>query len=371
MSSFIGNILKNTKSVDKGFYNEAALNKIKNSETVVIWGVGVTAETAFRYYTNEGVKITCFADNNKERDNELYQGLPVNHSDKFFELYKSACIIIAANKNASIDIENQLRSRGYNDIIVYDINLVWSLSDAGTNRKIFEQNAEPIDFVYNLLADEKSKHVFSNLLKYRLNFDDRLPEEVYDERAYFDNDVVKSFQGTFLDCGAFDGDTLQKMLKWDKGSYDKYYAFEPDEKNYTLLEKYCEPLENVYTENMGIWSKKETLFFTNSGTMTSTVNNGGQIQIDVDSIDNMFRDDEVNFIKMDIEGSEIEALMGSKNTISKCKPILAISNYHKPDHLWEVPIVINRLNSDYKVLMRHHSRSWAMDSVCYAVNRVN
>ena len=69
---------------------------------------------------------------------------------------------------------------------------------------------------------------------------------------------------------------------------------------------------------------------------------------------------------MDIEGAEIEAIKGARNTISKHKPDLAISVYHKIEHLWEIPLLIKSLKSNYKFYLRSHEH-FNQETVLYAV----
>lgn len=61
----------------------------------------------------------------------------------------------------------------------------------------------------------------------------------------------------------------------------------------------------------------------------------------------------IDFIKMDIEGSELEALKGAKQTITQHKPKLAISIYHQLQDFWEIPQWIDSLNLDYTFRLRH------------------
>ena len=68
---------------------------------------------------------------------------------------------------------------------------------------------------------------------------------------------------------------------------------------------------------------------------------------------------------MDIEGSEIKALEGAKNTISKYKPNLAICIYHKTDDLWKIPDLIHKMVPEYQLYIRHHSCIF-YDTVLYA-----
>ena len=74
--------------------------------------------------------------------------------------------------------------------------------------------------------------------------------------------------------------------------------------------------------------------------------------INVVSIDEVIINKDVNFVKMDIEGAEVEALNGAKELISKYEPILAISAYHKYDDLWTILETINSFNVEYKYFMR-------------------
>ena len=76
----------------------------------------------------------------------------------------------------------------------------------------------------------------------------------------------------------------------------------------------------------------------------------------------------VDFIKMDIEKAEMSALSGAERIIKEFKPRLAISVYHKPEDLWQIPLKLKALNPAYELHFGHHSPIlW--ESVVYAVNR--
>ena len=76
----------------------------------------------------------------------------------------------------------------------------------------------------------------------------------------------------------------------------------------------------------------------------------------------------VDFIKMDIEGAEMDAIDGAAKIIQEFKPRLAISAYHKPEDLWEIPIKLKSLNPSYELYFGHHSPA-CFESVFYAVQR--
>ena len=76
--------------------------------------------------------------------------------------------------------------------------------------------------------------------------------------------------------------------------------------------------------------------------------------------------DLVTFIKMDIEGAELEALKGSREILKRYRPRLAISLYHKKEDLEEIPVYIKELVSEYKLYIRHYSNA-GVETVLYAV----
>jgi FkbM family methyltransferase len=148
-----------------------------------------------------------------------------------------------------------------------------------------------------------------------------------------------------------------------------------DKDNLSVLKRKFRSNGNIVLIPKGLWEDNRKLFFVSSeNTMNSfIVENLEEVKgkkvsyIEVVSIDEFFKSegDFPDFIKMDIEGSEIEALKGARDTISIQAPRLAISIYHKASDLWEIPLLIKNLNPKYKLFIGHHSFFWA-ESVVYA-----
>ena len=114
-----------------------------------------------------------------------------------------------------------------------------------------------------------------------------------------------------------------------------------------------------------MWSETSQLRFSNIGSGTSRVGEAG-ILVNADSIDNQMKGKKVTFIKMDIEGAEIEALKGAENIIKTQKPKLAICIYHEYSHLYQIPLMIREMVPEYKIYIRQHSDT-AAETVVYAV----
>jgi FkbM family methyltransferase len=98
---------------------------------------------------------------------------------------------------------------------------------------------------------------------------------------------------------------------------------------------------------------------------------GGPVQVQTIAIDDFVRDyrvPKVDFIKMDIEGSEREALRGAAETIRRFKPKLAISAYHRPDDLLVLPALIKEIEPSYALYFDHYTIH-AEESVIFATPR--
>ena len=190
------------------------------------------------------------------------------------------------------------------------------------------------------------------------------------EEQYFDKGIV-SFDANgeyFVDGGAFDLKTSLILSK--KTLVKKVYAFEADLLNKEKIEDSQEknPELSVELHMQGLWDKQETLFFESGEEMESKIADNeaeGNSRIEAVSLDEAVND-KVTFIKMDIEGAELKALQGAKNTIMKQHPKLAICVYHKPEDMIDIPSYIHEIVPEYKLYMRHYA-DFQYDTVLYAV----
>jgi FkbM family methyltransferase len=137
------------------------------------------------------------------------------------------------------------------------------------------------------------------------------------------------------------------------------------------LRNYVDKLDNsdrVILFNKGVSDKTGRVFFESTGDTSARISEVGSSSIEVITIDEALQEYEfpVEFIKMDIEGAELAALHGAKETIQKYKPILAICVYHKLDDLITIPQYIKKLVPEYKLYLRHHSKC-IFETVLYAV----
>ena len=230
----------------------------------------------------------------------------------------------------------------------------------------FKENEDSFRKAYEMLSDEKSKSDYLDILRFKLSGDVKYLIKTHSEKMKLYDEVLPlSDNETIMDLGAYDGDTVREFLTVTNGKYNKIFALEPDEKNFRKLERKTEGLENLIRLNIGAWDKKETLYFAKKSGRNSRLEDGG-VPVEFDSVDNI-ADCEITFIKMDIEGAELKALEGAKNTVRKYKPKLYICAYHRNEDMFALSFKIKELYDGYKIYFRQHPYIPAWESNFYAI----
>lgn len=187
------------------------------------------------------------------------------------------------------------------------------------------------------------------------------------KNSYFDKDIIQfNDQEVFVDGGCLDFGTCQILLDKCK-TVKSIYAFEPDSNQWLSVQDAIEKsgFKNAHFIKKGLWSETTELHFTQTFGGGSSISEAGDVNIPVTSIDKAIQEP-VTFIKMDIEGSELEALKGAKRHIVEERPKLAICVYHKPEDIFEIPMYIKSLVPEYRLFMRHYS-SIEVETVLYAI----
>ncbi len=171
----------------------------------------------------------------------------------------------------------------------------------------------------------------------------------------------------FVDAGAYDGGTTLQFAEWTNRQYKKIYVMEPLREMYESIEQKIQEnhLHNVSVLERAAWDKEEVLYFKENDS-GSKVAGDGTLAVKGADIDSIVGDSPVTFIKMDIEGSELKALAGARETILRNKPRLAVCIYHKPEDILEIPLYLLELIPDYKFYIRHYCSNM-FETVLYAV----
>lgn len=244
----------------------------------------------------------------------------------------------------------------------------------------FSFDFDSVDYIIITIFDkEVAKQIKKDLCKkYRnignkiLIFKDFMREPEWpSEEQYFDKELIRlQDHECFVDAGVWDLGTsinFGKKCRCNRISDYHAFAFEPDNINYQRCEKIRmeSKLDFISLVHAGLWSENGEQYFNGMGNGSSSVSDNGYSAHMV-TLDEYPFDRKITFLKMDIEGAELQALKGGEVRIKNDKPKMAICIYHKPEDLTEIPIYIKSLVPEYKLYIRHYSNT-NCETVLYAV----
>lgn len=251
---------------------------------------------------------------------------------------------------------------------VYFFDVMGELLGNTLDRAYLEAHKAEFGAAYETLSDGLSRDTFTAFLGAKLGGSAEALAEVSRKEQYFPKDIIElSEREVFVDGGAYTGDTLLTFMRFTGGRCARCCAFEPDpataEKLKATIEK--RGLRGVAVHNKGLWSAPAVLpFAVWHGTSASAFSGGGGVEVQADTVDAAAPD--ATFIKLDIEGAELEALKGAAATIKRNRPKLAVCVYHRPGDLFEIPLFIRSLVPEYRLYLRQH-QPVACETVLYAV----
>ena len=306
-----------------------------------------------------GVNIEAYIDDNVS-SNQL-MGKEVLHS---LDSVPSDALVFVADWWYPVTAVNKLiqRNLAWVDIFTYMFFFNWMELDAPNWKgfiEFYDGHSGEFDSVMDNLADEESKDVMGRIIRFRRYHDveNMLIFRPYPVEQYFEPFLNLKPKGeSFADIGCFDGETSLQFIKRCP-EYSRIWAFEPNEVQMKVVKKALEAYENITYCSYGAWDKAETLRFDSNGGDSSRVSEEGDTIVEARRIDDIV-DGEVTFIKMDIEGSESNAIEGARQTILKYHPRLAISVYHRPCDMVVIPRQILSIRKDYKIYVRHYTESF-------------
>lgn len=266
---------------------------------------------------------------------------------------------------------NVLKAMGVNDCftkIIYAQDRKNPTKSMLYAQKYFAEHQKKTAEIASLFADDFSREVYFSVIKYRMSHNPKDVPLFSKHDQYFVKDIVPlTDKEVFIDCGAFDGDTMKDFIKATGGNYQSIVCFEPVEEFHKKLVKRGAG-KNITAICAGVYKESTTLQFNAEAGKGSSISAdaANTVSVPVRAIDDVPECKDATFIKMDVEGSELDALKGARQTILRNKPKLAICLYHKTKDYIEIPNWIHTLVPEYKLYVRHHSFS-INETVLYAI----
>jgi FkbM family methyltransferase len=234
-------------------------------------------------------------------------------------------------------------------------------------------DADAVRAAHALLGDARSRAEFVEQVRFRLTGDPTtLAHPVRGPQYLLPDLVPPTGDEVAVDCGAYDGDTLSSWLAARGPTFARYIALEPDPASRARLVQLVGDLpagiaERVTVLPWAVASAAGTAQFATTGTAASALGGDGGTVVECRRLDDVLRDGPPpTFVKMDIEGAELDALAGGPEVLTATGPRLAVSAYHVQDHLWRLPLAVHELVPGHRLALRpHNEEGW--DLVLYAV----
>lgn len=292
------------------------------------------------------------------KDDDSFNGLPVIRSNN---LPKNSLVVIVALMRP-LTLHNKLKNLGIDHI--HYISLL-RFSKLNLSQPWFWEGFDHdfrgfkkfYQFFDEALSDQQSIDTYYNLINFRLTGNIKFLEGFSDlqDNQYFEPFLKFNDGDSFVDIGGFDGKTAIAYSEINK-NFSFIYFFEPENNNMKIAKKTCHNLANVVYLPYGVSDKNQTLGIKVGGSTSKVVSRGqGDYDVELRKLDDVMGGHKVNFIKMDIEGAEISALIGAEQIIKNQKPQLAICVYHHGSDIRRIYQLVKTFNPDYRCYLRHYT----------------
>lgn len=334
---------------------------LKNAQKpIVLYGMGNGADKIINSLESFGIKFQgIFASDGFVRK-KLFHGFEISSYNALKEKFGDMIVLLCFGSSLDPVLNNIKKIAAEQELYAPEVPVI---GGGLFTKEYYEQNKEQFNFVYSRLADDVSKKTFENIIKYKISgkieylLDCEVSlNEPYESFLHLENEH-------FLDLGAYNGDSVADFVSLCP-NYCSITAVEPDTKTFKKLQNNTATLNNSTLINACVSDKCGFLPFKMKGGRNSSLDDSGKLlqSITIDSLNTDF-----TFIKMDVEGEEIGAILGACDTISKSKPKMLISAYHRTDDLIKIPQAVLRLRNDYKIYLRHFKYLPAWDTNFYFI----
>jgi FkbM family methyltransferase len=353
------------KIINQTNHLQRTLRLIKDSPyKLVMYGAGEVAQEFFDILAANNIEVSeVVIDEDYYKPNLVFNGINIKTLPMILKGNNEINLFIGCNVDLRSKKEHFKANKYIKNVFMIDYG------KKAFDYTYFLDHESQFIATYDALEDALSKATFEAFLNSRTSDNPIYISDVFAKDQYFPKDLINLLENeVFVDCGAFNGDTILEFVKYSENKYKRIYGLEPDLVNFNELADCVNKnkLKDVVLIKKGSWNKQETLKFMSEGSPVSAINDLGTSTIEADAIDNIIADDIVSFIKMDVEGAELSALQGASKTIKRYKPKLAICIYHKPEDLITIPQFIKSIVPEYTLYLRAHTH-FTVDVVLYAI----
>ncbi len=333
---------------------------------IVIYGMGNGADKLLARFSEYGiVPSDIFASDGFVRGHSFH-GMRVKSFSEIKAEYSGFVIVLsfASNREEVLDMLTDV-DINYN-LYIPDMPVC---TEEYFDKDFYNRNYSSICEAYGSLADDESRRVFASVIRYKLS--GRMSDLLATTHT---KDELYSLIGSprcVVDAGAYNGDTVREVLSYSP-SVRKIVAIEPDAKNYRRLVRFIEkenlfdrvtPLNAAVSDSVGVCE------MISSGNRNSSLSSTSSYESRMQSVPRITVDslalDECDYIKYDVEGEELSALVGTAETIKRYHPTLLVSAYHRSCDIFSLILYLRSVHPEYELYLRRLKcvPAWEMDII--------
>jgi len=337
--------------IDTAYINKAEQNLVKEfilaKRKIYILGINKLSKSILKNIQVDGIidDFTRIQSSKKKKNILNIEDIPKNS------------LILWTASGSPLEVKNKLNAMGFDNISYLAFYKYSSFTLAKPPFIVdfeddYKNNYDSYKYTYDLLKDKKSKEIFTKIINFKISFDYDFMTGFtnnFDEQ-YFDKELIPDIKNiVFVDGGGYIGDTIPSIIK-KFPSFKKIYVIEPNHLHINIAKKNFKDTKNIEFIDCGLSNKIVQVKENNENNENCKHDYEAQ---NLNTIDNIINE-KVDFIKLDIEGAEQDALNGAKNTIEEQTPILAICVYHKAQDWYKVPQIVLDINPNYNIYLRHY-----------------
>lgn len=334
---------------------------------VLIYGYGVFGRDLFQHLSTHGAHVVGFADLRRAGERSAETGRPILAPD---EIPPGHWVVQSINNPGFpvTGINRELEARGAR--LLNPLQALWWCDGQLLWTARPEHYRDHLDEI--LATGERLEAADRGL--YAGIWHDRLSgrfDTLYraSPAPYFPPDLAAlPRELDLVDCGAFDGDVARSALAGGR-TIRRLVAFEPDLENFARLRSWISgtpELGEAIALPAAVGDANCTLSFAGGLATSSRLDPQGSHRVPCLRLDDVLPRFPVNYLKLDVEGAEAAVLRGAAGLIRRHRPCMAVSIYHRPEDLFDLPRQIDEIAPGYRFHLRAHAMA-GIDTLLYAL----
>jgi FkbM family methyltransferase len=343
--------IKELQLKSSGILSNIKSDIFKPEKRIAIYGAGFLGQWAVQWLLSQHANIIAIFDSDTTKSGKRIAGVKVYKQDDILKVQPDFIFITA--RHAIKSISNKLKKLGIDN---GSLEAFYIANNFSNFIKVHDK----------FLVDKFSKKTLRAVLMAKLSGKKKYCEDVFELGQYFClPHFAASEKESYVDAGAYVGDSIERFIWVNNGCFSKIYGFEPGPRQFVALESRINRLINEWAINLDDIKLSQTALSNKTDSICTDSNNGqlqslalsvcGEDIVQTISLDEFLMGEKVTFIKADVEGMEMQLLQGATKTIKRYKPKLAICVYHYPNDILDLLSYINHIVPEYKFSLRHHS----------------